>query len=106
MISVYSREEAIEDGMIVDATEYINSLNLPVTRFDKLFITTHLFEDLTMLETRNTIDTLMDLIDFGVKTDHDVKLVQHFHLPKEKTKIKSSEENGKYILELCYASED
>lgn len=106
MISVYGREEAIEDGVIVDATEYIKSLNLSIGGFHKVFMTTTIFEDITALQTRNAIDTLADLIEFGELKDHDIKLIQHFHLPKEKTKIKSSEEYSKHILEICYASED
>lgn len=106
MISSYGREEAIEDGVIVDATEYIRTLNISIGIFDKVFMTSSLFEDITALEARNAVDTLLDLIEFGGKKDHDIHLLQHFHLPKEKVKIKSSEEYSNNILEMCYVSED
>jgi hypothetical protein len=106
IIYQYGRDEAIEDGILLDATKHIDSLDLQITRFDKIFITITLFEDISNLDTKYAMEAIVDLIEFGLKTDHDIKRIKHFHLPNDKVKIKSSEENGKYILELCYASED
>lgn len=106
VIPVKSRQQAMMSGLIVDATEFIKNSNVSTGEFYKVYMTNQIFEDILNLEARCAIDVFCDVLEFGSMTDHETKLIQHYHLPKDKTKIKYSVENEKRILDICYQSED
>jgi hypothetical protein len=108
VIYSYSRDNAIEDGIIVDATEFLKVLNAdPKSQFDKIYCTKTIFEDiLNKLTFLKAVQMFADIIEQGRREEYHVEIISHFHLPKEKIKIKSSKEGDKFILEFCYVSED
>lgn len=108
VIYSYSREQAIEDEIIIDVSDFLNTLiSDQKNRFDKIYSTTTLFEDiLNKLTFRKAVEVFADILEHGRLDEYHVELITHFHLPTEKIKIKSSRENGTNILEFCYASED
>lgn len=105
VIYSYTRKDAIEDGTIFDATEYLKNIPIPLGSFKAVYMTRTLFEDITSMQARNAIDTLSDLVETAVKNKLGRNLMGHFNL-SERVIVFGKEEDDQYILEMCYASED
>lgn len=106
VVYIYTREDALYDGVIVEATSYLNLLNLNNGKFSHIYFTSPLFEDITNLKASDAIEVFTDLIEMGSDTDHKTELLNHFHLPNGKLKIRSSKESDDFILQVCYLSEE
>lgn len=105
VIYAYTRENAIEDGIIIEVTSYYNGF---VSRkvFDKVFMTTTLFEDiLKTLTPDEAYHVMNDISEIASKIEYR-EAINHKLIPKEKIFIKNTEEDNKRILECCYVSED
>jgi hypothetical protein len=108
VIYAYTRQDAIEDGVIIDVTEYIKQMGINLTEeFDSVFFTDTLFSDISSLPESEAFNTVVDIFDLVDRRESvKIALMKHFNLPKGKIKIRSSKESDKYVLEVCYASED
>ena len=107
VIYAYTRQDAIEDGVIIDVTEYIKQMGINVTRkFDSVFFTDTIFSDISNLIQSDAFNTVIDIFELVDRFDSvKIAMMKHFNLPYGKIEMRSSKESGKYVLEVCYSRE-
>ena len=109
IISVYSREDAIDDGIIVDVTEYIKSITQTRNinkQFDFTYMTSSLVDDLNALNKDDAINTILDILGSIEAGTEDMKDLRHYFLKRDAIIVKASMENSKSVLEVIYSHEN